>query len=195
MNIKMTTKKITTKLYDHAGRPTPYDEKKHIPLLYEVFENMEGVCAFCDESLIHRRTFYNWLKAYPKFKESYEIALCRGARKWERLPLENPNISHPYWMTIMKTRFGYFKPKVDIKPNATPNEKLEAVWEGIREGELSAQEATQLASVAVVQSNIENNKVDDDNPFTAQTSEEIREKAEALEQLLKINKQLEEQEK
>lgn len=192
MAVKANTKKKPIRLYDHAGRPTPYDEKKHIPLLNKIFEDMEGVAAFCDESSIHRRTFYNWLKDYPEFKEAYEIALCKGSRRWEKLPLENPNISHPYWMTILKGRFGYYKPKIDIKPNATPNEKLEAVWEGVREGELSAQEATQLASVAVVQSNIENNKVDDSNPFKVQSPAEIREKAEALERLIKANKQLEE---
>lgn len=187
MAIKSTAKKKLINHDNKVGRPTPYDEKKHIPLLYEVFNNMEGVFAFCDESSIHRRTFYNWLKTYPEFKENYETALCKGARKWLKLPLENPNISHPYWMTIMKKRFGYFRPKVDIEPNATPNEKIETIWEGVREGELSTQEATQLVSIAVAQSNIENGKTDD-NPFRAQSTEELEKRAEALTKLIEVNK-------
>lgn len=184
----MAIKKNVKKPSNPSGRPSLYDEKKHIPLLYEVYNNMEGVFAFCDEALITRQTFCNWLKAHPEFKENHKKALCKGARKWERLPLENPNISHPYWMTIMKNRFGYYKTKIDVEPNATPNEKITAVWESVQEGELSAQEATQLASLVETQAKVESNNIDGTNPFKVQSIEDIEKRKEAIMQLIEADK-------
>jgi len=185
----MATKEEFIEHFKKDGRPTLYREEKHIELLYKIHDNEEGIFAFCDEALITRQTFYNWLKEHPKFKEAYEIALCRSARKWEQLPRHNLNIPHPYWMTIMKKRFGYYNPKVDIQHNITANEKIDAIWEGIKEGELSPKEATQLVSIAVAQSNIESNKIDE-NPFKVQSTEELKERAAALTELIEVNKQI-----
>jgi len=155
-----------------AGKPTKYEEEKHIGLLFDVFSKGEGVAAFLDEAAISKQTFYDWLKAHKEFAAAYEGALNRSQRKWEAYPKDNPDFNFPYWSTIMRNRFGYGKPKVRIVKDATPIARMNAIWEGLEEGELSAQEATQLSSVARTQAEILGNQSLELEPLKQYTQEE-----------------------
>lgn len=179
----MKTKDDFIKRYT-AGQPTKYDKKKHIGLLFDVFGECEGVAAFLDEAAISKQTFYDWLKAHPEFAEAYEGAINCSQRKWETHPKDNPDFNFPYWSMIMRTRFGYGKPKVRIAKDATPLARMNAIWEGLEEGELSAQEATQLSSVARTQADILANQKQGTEPFELETKEEIMAKVYAIQKVI-----------
>jgi hypothetical protein len=158
------------------GRPTSYDEEKHIALLYKVFANGESIYAFCAEALVNRQTFYNWLRDHEKFKEAYDIALCIGAREFEKYPQIATDFNFPYWSTVMKNRYQYYKTRIETKHKDTPANRLEAVWQGICNGELSTQEASQLAALAVTQANIENGTTDTGNNVRQMTTDQLKER-------------------
>jgi hypothetical protein len=181
----MTSKETFVKHFE-KWRPTLYNEAKHIALLYEVFAEEESVYAFCDEALITRKTFYNWLTAHEKFKEAYDIALCIGARKFEKYPKTAVNFNYPYWSAVMKNRYQYFKTRIETKHKETPANRLEAVWHGISNGELSIQEATQLASLAVTQANIENGTTDNSNSIRQMSTEQLKEKLDQQKERLAV---------
>ena len=167
-----------------AGKPTKYEEEKHIGLLFDVFSKGEGVAAFLDEAAISKQTFYDWLKAHKEFAAAYEGALNRSQRKWEAYPKDNPDFNFPYWSTIMRNRFGYGKPKVRIVKDATPIARMNAIWEGLEEGELSGQEATQLSSVATAHYNILASQSPESEQFKLETKEEIMAKVYAIQKVI-----------
>ncbi len=166
------------------GTPTLYNEDKHTALLHEIFAKGESIYAFCAEAFITRKTFYNWLTAHEKFKEAYDIALCIGAREFEKYPQTAVNFNYPYWSTIMKNRYQYFKTRIETKHKETPANRLEAVWQGISNGELSVQEASQLASLAVTQANIENGTTDTSNNVRQMSTDELKERLRVVDSLI-----------
>lgn len=183
----MKTKDNFIKHYKE-GKPTKYDKEKHIGLLFDVFNKGEGVAAFLDEAVVSKQTFYDWLKAHKEFAEAYEGAINRSHRKWEAYPLKNPNFNFPYWSIIMRNRFGYGKPKVRIIKDATPIARMNAIWEGLEEGELSAQEATQLGSLVTTQNNILANQSPESEVFKRDTREELMEKIYAMQKVIDYSK-------
>lgn len=100
------------------------------------------------------------------------------------LPRKNPDFNVAYWSIIMRNRFGYGKPKVRIVKDATPIARMNAIWEGLEEGELSAQEATQLSSVARTQADILANQKQGTEPFELETKEEIMAKVYAIQKVI-----------
>lgn len=166
--------KIKNDLIKHfkSCKPTKYDAEKHLGIMIDVFSEGEGVMAFCDEALISKDTFYEWLKAHKEFKAAYEVIINKAGRQWEAYPKNNPDFNFPYWSTIMRNRFGYGKPKVRIVKDATPIARMNAIWEGLEEGELSGQEATQLGSLVTVQNNILNGQSPESEPLKQYTQEE-----------------------
>lgn len=179
----MTNKKEFVKHFE-KWRPTLYSEDKHIPLLYEIFAKGESIYAFCAVALVTRRTFYNWLRDHEKFKEAYDIALCIGAREFEKYPQTAVDFNFGYWSTVMKNRYQYYKTRIETKHKETPANRLEAVWQGISNGELSVQEASQLASLAVTQANIENGTTDTGNNVRQMTNNELKERLELVNSLI-----------
>lgn len=167
-------------------KPTKYDVDKHLKIIMDVFHKGEGVMAFCAEAGICKDTFYDWLKVHKEFKKAYKIALNIAGRQWEAYPLNNtsPNFNFPYWSTIMRNRFGYGKTKVQIVKDATPIARMNAIWEGLEEGELSAQEATQLSSVANTHASILVNQKQGTEPFELETKEEIMAKVYAIQKVI-----------
>lgn len=151
---------------------TKYEGEKHMRLMFNVFSKGEGVMAFCAEALIGRQTFYDWLKAHQEFKKAYDIAINIAGRKWDAMTQLSPDFNFPQWSMIMRNRFGYGKPKVRIIKDATPIARMNAIWEGLEEGELSAQEATQLGSLVTVQNNILNGQSPESEPLKQYTQEE-----------------------
>jgi len=165
-------------------KQTKYEGERHIRLIFDVFSKGEGVMAFCAEALIGRQTFYDWLKAHQEFKKAYDIATNIAGRKWEEMPAINPDFNFPYWSTIMRNRFGYGKAKVRIVKDATPLKRLDSIWEGLEEGELSGQEATQLSSLATAHYNILTNQPQESEQFKLETKEEIMAKVHAIQNII-----------
>jgi hypothetical protein len=166
------------------GQPTKYKGEEHIGLLFEVFKRGEGMLAFCAESLISKQTFYDWLEDYKEFKDAYDIALCLCGKWWESYPLTNPDFNYPYWATIMRNRFGYGKTRVRIPKDVTPTDKINAVLSELEKGELSTQEATQLASVINTQANILLNQPQEPEQFKRDTTEQLMAKIQAIQGVL-----------
>lgn len=180
----MTTENNFVKHY-MAGQPTKYDKEKHIRLLFSVFNKGEGVMAFCAETLISKKAFYDWLKVHEEFKEAYEGALCIAGRWWEAYPLTDPDFNFGYWSAIMRNRFGYGKAKISSTEDITPIGRINAIWKGLEEGELTSQEATQMTSIAIAQANIQNNQLPGDtNGFKRATREELIEAAQAIQTII-----------
>jgi hypothetical protein len=167
-----------------AGQPTKYDEKKHIGLLFDIFKEGKGVAAYFNAATISKRTFYGWLEVHKEFKEAYEAAVYFAQEIWEDYPKNNPDFNIPYWSIIMRNRFGYGKPKVRIVKDATPIARMNAIWEGLEEGELSAQEATQLSSVATAQANMLASQSQESEQFKLETKEEIMAKVYAIQKVI-----------
>jgi hypothetical protein len=149
----------TAKLKKHlsAGNPTKYEKHKHIDLLVDIFSSGEDIAAFCDEAIISKQTFYNWLKIHKEFKESYDIVINKAERKWAAYPKENPDFNLQYWHMIMKNRFGYGKPRIQVSDDITPIGRITSIWKGVEEGELTTDEISKIASLALTQANIESN--------------------------------------
>lgn len=167
-----------------AGNPTKYDQEKHISLIFKIFNEGESVAAFCAEALIAKSTFYEWLRVNKEFKDAYDIMINTAQKIWEDYPKNNPDFNFPYWSTIMRNRFGYGKPKVRIVKDATPLARMNAIWEGLEEGELSGQEATQLSSVATAHYNILTNQSQESEQFKLETKEEIMAKVYAIQKVI-----------
>ena len=153
-------------------KPTKYDAEKHLDIMDDVFSAGGDVTAFCTQALIAKTTFYEWLKTHKEFKFAYDIMINIACKKWEDYPKNNPDFNFPYWSMIMRNRFGYGKPKVRIVKDATPIARMNAIWDGLEEGELSAQEATQLSSVARTQAEILGNQSLELEPLKQYTQEE-----------------------
>ena len=167
-----------------SGKPTKYDKEKHIGLLFNVFNQGKGLAAFFNAASIGKKTFYDWLEAHKEFKEAYEAAVSLAQEIWEDYPKNDPAFNIPYWSIIMRNRFGYGKSKVRTPKDATPLARMDAIWNGLEEGELSAQEATQLSSVANTHANILVNQKQGTEPFELETKEEIMAKVYAIQKVI-----------
>ncbi len=168
-----------------SGQPTKYREEKHIKLLLNIFSNGEGIAAFCAEALISQKTFFLWVKTHQEFKEAYDIAINIAARKWEAYPLRNADINYPYWSTIMRNRFGYGKSKFTLSEDKTPLSIVDSVLTGLENGELTAQEANQVANLAVTKANIKANETIDSQTSTIrETRESLMEKIDKIQKVI-----------
>jgi hypothetical protein len=167
-----------------SGQPTKYDEKKHIGILFDVFKEGKDLAAFFNRASIGKKTFYNWLEAHKEFKEAYEAAVYLAQEIWEDYPKHDPDFNFPYWSIIMRNRFGYGKPKVRIAKDATPLARIDAIWDGLEEGELSTQEATQLSSIANTHASILANHKQGTEAFELETKEEIMAKVYAIQKVI-----------
>ena len=138
-----------------SGQPTKYDKEKHIELLFDIFSKGEGVMAFCAETLISERTFYKWLHSHKEFEEAYKGVISIAGRQWEAYPLKkDPSFNFPYWSTIMRNRFGYGRPRVQVMKDASSRDRLTSVWKGLEEVALTTNEAIQITSLANIENNI-----------------------------------------
>jgi len=153
---KIMTRKInTTSAFKKVGQPTKYDSTIHPALIIKIFHEGEGVAAFCAESSICKRTFYIWLETYSDFKEAYELALVKGQRYWESLPLLKPHINHRYWQRIMNGRFGTDRPRLPQFKSMNVRDKMQAIWRAVENGELSLDDARKLANSVLLEVQIE----------------------------------------
>ena len=170
-----------------SGKPTKYDKDKHIPLLYSIFSEGEGVAAFCAESLISKKTFFNWLDANKEFREAYDVVLNLSERKWLKYPLEK-EISYPYWQTIMRNKFGYNKSKFKFTDDKTPLSIVDSILKGLENGEITAQEASQIANLALTKANIKASESIDNTSQVKETRESLLSKIDMIKKVIDYNK-------
>ena len=180
----ITKKEFVESVKDGRGRPVTYDKEKHTSLLYELFAKGKPISAFCAEANIAKSTFFEWKNIHPEFKEAYDRAINFAETYWHEMPANDPNFNFPYWVINMRNRFGFGKPKVRIVKDATPIARMNAIWEGLEEGELSAQEATQLSSVARTQAEILGNQSLELEPLKQYTQEEKMAQIEAMQKII-----------
>lgn len=167
-----------------SGRPTKYVQEQHIGLLFDIFNQSEGVMAFCAEAMISQATFFNWLKKYKEFKEAYDIVINIAGRQWEKLPRENPDFNFPYWSTIMRNRFGFGKSRIHLDKEATPLEMFETIKQGLTDQEISVQDAVQLTTIAKNEADVKKGVIEDKAVSEQMSIEEAKAFAKELEETL-----------
>ena len=166
-----------------AGKPTKYDEEKHIGLLFDTFNKGEGVAAFLDEAAISKQTFYDWLKAHKEFAAAYEGALNRSQRKWELYPLKNSDFNYPYWSIIMRTRFGFGKSRFKIADKKNAKEMMQAAKEHLDEDMITVNDYTAIVNSAKMQAIIDG-ECNDTEVYRPSSREELLEKKALLENIV-----------
>jgi transposase len=67
-----------------GGRPSKYN-KKHCKTVLDLMKKGESVVACCAELSISRETFYQWVKEYPEFSDTYKIGMVYAERWWENI--------------------------------------------------------------------------------------------------------------
>lgn len=158
-----------------SGRPTKYVQEQHIGLLFDIFDQGEGIMAFCAEALISQKTFFNWLKKYKEFKEAYDIVINIAGRQWEKLPRENPDFNFPYWSTIMRNRFGFGKSRIHLDKEAIPLEMFKVIKQGLTDQEISIQDAVQLTTIAKTEADVKKGVIEDKAVSEQMSIEEAKE--------------------
>ena len=156
-----------------VGQHTKYKGDEHIGMLFDTMGKGEGVMAFCAEASISQTTFNLWLRTHKEFKDAHEIVLNIAGRQWEKYPKDDPDFNIAYWSVIMRNRYGYGKSRIREAKNETPLARIETIWKGLEEGELGAQEATQLASVATTHANIIANSQEEPGEVKVDSIEDI----------------------
>lgn len=153
---KIQPKAEEIKKHSITGNTTKYDEEKHIGLLVDVFIEGNDIAAFCSEALISKPTFHNWRKKHKKFKDCYDIMINFAECIWEKMPLmqETKDINYHYWFMVMKNRFGYGKTRFEVPEDKSPLDIIDTILVALGNGELTIQEAAQLASLAREKANI-----------------------------------------
>jgi len=92
------------------GRPTKYSQKicELLPSLFSNGESVSEVCACLD---ITKETFFQWVKTYPEFSDSYKKGLELSESWWTRLgrlgSTGKLRVQPATWIFKMKNRFGW----------------------------------------------------------------------------------------
>lgn len=132
------------------GQPTKYDREIHIPLLVRSFYKGLSVEQFCKEVMISKATFYKWMKKHKDFKNTYEIAINAACDYWEQLPFQNPEINYPYYLAVMRHRFGLGKSKFNLKGKDTLDTIFDSLQESLDNQEITPQDLKQISDSLVV---------------------------------------------
>ena len=92
------------------GRPTKYSPKL-CALLPSMFANGESVSEVCAELGIHKDTFFEWVKTYKDFSDSYKKGLELSEAWWTKLgrsgAMGRTKIQPATWIFNMKNRFKW----------------------------------------------------------------------------------------
>ena len=142
----------------HGRGNHQYNADVHIPLLYEVFENGDGIAEFAARADIAVQTFQEWKEKHPEFKQHYKSALSKGFAIWEKKPIEwaekGLNINHQYWVAIMRNRYKYSQAQLKKEEVNTTASRLAAAWISMQKGGITPQEYNQIASGLATESKI-----------------------------------------
>ena len=150
----MTAQKMQSK-YKLRTKPTKYNPNIHPQLIIELYSKGEGLEAFCAESMIGMKTFYNWMAQNPELAEAYETAMMVGKRYWMALPRIKPDTPQYYWNAVMAGRFNSQSDKIRKAKSKNATDRVEAVWKSLEEGEISVRSAKTLMDMALTQVHVE----------------------------------------
>jgi len=103
------------------GRPTKYS-KKLCELLPYLFANGESVIEVCTYLDITKETFFQWVKEYPDFSDSYKKGQELSEAWWIRVgrmgSLGKMKLQPATWIFNMKNRFKWTdRQNMDITGN------------------------------------------------------------------------------
>jgi len=144
-----------------SGQPTKYDKEKHRGLLFDVFNEGEGIMAFCADATIDQKTFFTWLKKHKEFGKAYEVIINYAGRKWESYPLDpTVNIEFSYWSIIMRNRFGYGKSRFNLANKKTAKEMMQAAKEHLDDNMITTKDYSTIVDSVKTQVLIDT-KIDD----------------------------------
>jgi len=127
-----------------GGRPTKY-KKEFAEKLPDMFKGGESVAEVCAELGIWKETFYEWIKLYPEFSNSYKKGLQLSEAWWTKLgragSCGKATIQPTTWIFNMKNRFGWAdKQEIGLNGNMgitidslTPEENEARIKELIQE--------------------------------------------------------------
>jgi hypothetical protein len=167
-----------------SGQPTKYDKKKHIGLLFDVFNRGEGVMAFCADAAISQSTFFLWLQKHKELKEAYDIVINIAGRKWELYPLKKDfDINFTYWSTIMRNRFGFGKSRFKIADKKNAKEMMQTAKEHLDEDMITVNDYTAIVNSAKMQAIIDG-ECNDTEVYRPSSREELLEKKALLENIV-----------
>lgn len=84
---------------------------EYVEQLPSMFANGEDVAEVATALGVSRQTFYNWVEAYPDFKEAYEIGKQKSEAWWAKLGRAGAagkvDIQPTVWIFNMKNKFGW----------------------------------------------------------------------------------------
>ena len=90
------------------GRPTKYT-KDIAETLADQFKDGQSVIEVCGQIGITKDTFYEWVKKYPDFSDSYKKGLELSQQWWEKLgragTVGKIPVNTVMWIYNMKNRF------------------------------------------------------------------------------------------
>lgn len=136
-----------------AGRPTKYDPA-FIDRLPELYAQGMSHVEVATELGVSKARFYDYMDKYEEFRDAVKENVSLSEGWWAsqgRSNLENPKFRDILWSMNMRNRHGWGeKRKVQIRGFAkakTPNEKMNCIHEAVERGDLTAEEATQFASL------------------------------------------------
>lgn len=135
-----------------------YDEDTHCILMLRVMADPDRgrLSAFCIEVGISDKTAYNWMKANELFLECYAFGKLMAKENWEdegqkireeTSAIGSYNHKFEHWKMIGWSRFGVSQnPRIrlDVNPNATPNQHYQQVMLQASQGEFTAGQIKQL---------------------------------------------------
>jgi len=112
------------------GRPTKYSEKL-CDLLPYLFSNGESVVEVCASLDITKDTFFQWVKQYPRFSDSYKKGQDLSEAWWTKMgriaSIGKAKIQPATWIFNMKNRFKW---KDRIETNEADNFIVPVFYEG-----------------------------------------------------------------
>jgi transposase-like protein len=81
--------------------------KRRVEIL---FYNGASIVEVCREIGIVKKTFYNWMEAYPEFKEVVDHGMIAAESWWierGRENVDNRKFNHALWLLMMVNRFKW----------------------------------------------------------------------------------------
>ena len=137
------------------GKRTGYDEAYHIGMLVDVYaEPYPTGARFCLRAGIAENTFYAWRKKHVEFREAYERCLPRAMVEFEGLPLRDSRVNYNWWLTVMRTRFKFGAPRLDLAEGSSPKQKLEKMQKALNDRDITLEQYTSMVGALAQETKI-----------------------------------------
>jgi hypothetical protein len=88
----------------------------------------------------------------------------------------------------MRNKFGYNKSKFKFTDDKTPLSIVDSILKGLENGEITAQEASQIANLALTKANIKASESIDNTSQVKETRESLLSKIDMIKKVIDYNK-------